>query len=261
MTQAEIEAEVARFKPQQILYIDAAETDNYIYRLFPFETLLELLIENKLTLIKTKLWEDPYENYILKCNWSLSDGTPVNPTNLIDQFFGQCWTITPESDAMWRIYSHNTKSVRVKTRINKLFNVIFDNHSYDSLTKSFIGRVKYDSKANIQNYFSNHHNTFPIIKDTTAQLMIDAHLWKRNEFDHEKEIRVLYYVDSFSPDKLNSVKKFDINVNDLFEEITLDPRISKRMEVVYTETIRRLGYTGVINKSELYRLDPVNIII
>lgn len=261
MTQAEIDAEVARFKSQHIFYIDSTEHENSIYRIFPFDSLLELLIENKLTLVKTKFWEDPYENYIFKCNWSMQDGTKVDPKGMIDQIFGQCWSETEESDAMWRIYSPDYKSIRVKTKINKLFNVIFDDHSYDSLTKSFIGRVQYDSKTNIQNYISNFNNPHPIIKDTTSQIMIDAHLWKRQEFAHENEIRIMHTCDSSSPLKNKPVVKFDINPNDLIEEITLDPRIDKRFETIFTETIRRMGYTGTINKSVLYKLDPVNITI
>lgn len=261
MTQAEIEAEVARFKPQQVLYIDPNEMDNQVYRVFPFDALLEVLIENKLTLVKTKFWEDPYENYIFKCNWKMQDGTKIDPTGMIDQFFGQCWTETEDSDAMWRIYSADTKSVRVKTKVNKLFDVIFDDHSYNSLTKSFIGRVKYDTKLNIQNYISNFNNPHPVIKDTTLQIMIDAHLWKREEFVHEKEIRILHTCDSSSPLKQKPIVKFDIDPNDLFEEITLDPRISERFEKIYTDTLRKLGYTGTINKSELYKLDPVDITI
>ena len=86
----------------------------------------------------------------------------------------------------------------MKTKINKLFNVIFDDHTYDSLTKSFIGRVKYDSKINIQNYISNFNNPHPIISDTTSQIMIDAHLWKRQEFSHENEIRICILVIFFT---------------------------------------------------------------
>lgn len=261
MTQAEIEEEVARFKPQHQLYLDPANGDKSLYRVFPLDTLLELLIENKLTLVKTKFWEDPYENYIFKCNWAMQDGTKIDPKGMIDQIFGQCWTLTEESDAMWRIYSNDTKSVRVKTKVNKLFDVIFDDHSYDSLTKSFIGKVQYDTKANIQNYISNNNNPHPIISDTSSQIMIDAHLWKRNEFEHEKEVRILHTCNSSSPLIKSPVVKFDIDPNDLIEEITLDPRINKRFETIYTETIRRMGFTGTINKSKLYKLDPVNITI
>jgi hypothetical protein len=261
MTQAEIESEVARFKPQHKLYIDQNDDNTPLYRVFPLDSLLEVLIENKLTLVKTKFWEDPYENYIFKCNWAMQDGTRIDPTGMIDHFFGQCWTITEESDAMWRIYSPDTKSVRVKTSLNKLFDVIFDDHTYNSLTKSFIGRVQYDTKTNIQNHISNSNNPHPIITDTSAQIMIDAHLWKRNEFKHEKEVRILHTCDSHSPLVKQQVVKFDINPNDLFEEITFDPRINGRFEAIYTETIRRMGYTGAMNKSELYKLDPVNITI
>ena len=259
MTQDEIDAEVEHFKHRNYLYLDNLDKDTPIYRVLPFETLLELLNESKLTLVKTKLWEDPYENYLLKCNAFLSDGTPVGIEHLQEQLFGQCWTLTPESDALWRIYSYETKGIRIKTTINKLFNVVFDKHSRSSLINSFIGKVRYASKQAIQNHFSQPQNTTPIMSDTSAQLMIDAQLWKRAEFQHENEIRVLYYVDSRHNDRLSNIKKFDIIPNDLIDEITLDPRIAERNRHIYTETLKKLGYTGAISKSELYKLDPVNI--
>lgn len=259
MTQNQIDIEIANFKPNNYLCLNGIDYNTPIYRVFPVARLFELLDESKLTLVKTKKWEDPYENYLWKCNAVRENGQPVGIIHFQEQLFGQCWSLTSESDAMWRIYSHNKDGVRIRTTINKLFNVVFDNHSYHSLGSAFIGKVRYDSKLNIQNYFSQPQNTLPLIKDTTARLTIDAQLWKRNEFLHENEVRVFYYIDSKHLDKSFDIKKFDILPNDFIEEITFEPRITDIEFDDLKSIVQSKGFNGEINKSELYKLDPVVI--
>ncbi|PLX08660.1 MAG: hypothetical protein C0594_05995 [Marinilabiliales bacterium] len=259
MTQQEIEREVANFKRRNYLHFDDNELDLPIYRIFPFESLLEMLNTNNLTLVKTRMWEDPYENFLLKCNASMLNGTPVNLKDLQEQIFGQCWTLYPETDAFWRIYSYSKNGVRIKTTVRKLFDVIFDNSSYSTLTTSFIGKVQYDTVQNIGSLFSDPNYIGSIVQDTTGQGLVEAQLIKRIEFEHEKEIRLLYSVDSSSPDIQNDIKHFSINPNNLIDDIMFDPRISSRYENIYRQTILSLGFRNPILKSQLYNFTPVNI--
>lgn len=76
-------------------------------------------------------------------------------------------------------------------------------------------------------------------------------LMKRPAFAHEAEIRRLYLPHEKLPlgDKLS----FRIDVNEVFDEITFDPRLAQ--DVPEREaTIRRLGYEGQIVKSDLYQM-------
>ena len=259
MTQQVIEREVARFKRRNYLGFNDDELELPIYRIFPFESLLEMLNTKNLTLVKTRIWEDPYENFLLKCNASMLNGTPVNLKGLQEQIFGQCWTLHPETDAFWRIYSYNKNGVRIKTTVRKLLDVIFDDSSYATLTASFIGKVEYDKVQNIGTLFSDPNYIGSILQDTTGQGLVKAQLIKRIEFEHEKEIRLLYNVDSSSPDIQNDIKSFSINPNNLIDDIMLDPRIGSRYENIYTQTIQGLGYQNPITKSQLYNFSPINI--
>jgi hypothetical protein len=259
MTQLEIEKEVARFKKGNYLYFTEDELDLPIYRIFPFESLLEMLNTNSLTLVKTRMWEDPYENFLLKCNATMQNGMPVNLKGLQEQIFGQCWTLYPETDAFWRIYSHDKNGVRIKTTVRKLFDVIFDDTSYANLTTSFIGKVQYDTQQNIGALFSNPAYIGSILRDTTGKGLVESQLIKRIEFEHEKEVRLLYSVDSSLPEIQYDIKKFNINPNSLIDDIMLDPRISPRNENIYRQTIQRLNYINPITKSQLYNFIPVNI--
>ena len=128
------------------LYFDQSEIDLSTYKILPFESIIEMLVTNKLTLVKTRMWEDPYENFLLKFIAFMENGTPVNLKGLQEQIFGQCWTLLPKTDAYWRMYSHNINGVRIKSTVHKLFNAIFDNHSNASLASSFIGKIRYCSQ-------------------------------------------------------------------------------------------------------------------
>lgn len=257
MTESEIDNEVAVLKMRNYLYFDINEIDLPIYRIIPFESFLEMITTNNLTLVKTRLWKDPYENFFLKCNAFLQNGTPVDMKGLQEQIFGQCWTLFPETDAFWRIYSHNINGVRLKSTVRKLLDAIFDNHSNATLATSFIGKVRYDSQQNINALFTNP-NYIGSISSLSAAL-IDAQLIKRIEFEHEKEVRLLYQVDSFSPDIQNNIKSFVIDPNELIDEVMLDPRITGRNENIYRKTLQSLGYKNPIVKSQLYNFVPMDI--
>lgn len=95
-------------------------------------------------------WEDPYENYLLKC--PLLDRFGLRISKIVLPLYGQCWTTLPESDAMWRIYSKISRGqandtvdsceigVRIKTtaeRLQKLPSII------TGFNRGHIGPVKY----------------------------------------------------------------------------------------------------------------------
>ena len=87
-----------------LIFLTEADLDKPLYRIFSFQRLEEIFQENKLTLVKPRLWEDPFENFILNSTGYLADGREFQ-IGFRDNFYGQCWSLTIESDAMWRIYS------------------------------------------------------------------------------------------------------------------------------------------------------------
>ena len=46
----------------------------------------------------------------------------------------------------------------------------------------------------------------------------------------------------------NKIKKFEIDPNDLIDEICFDPRISERYHELYKTTFQNIGYKGKIIK-------------
>jgi hypothetical protein len=236
------------FKTINRIGLSDDDIDLPIYRFISFECLVELLIDNALVLVKTKLWEDPYENYLSKCT-VYSNNIEVN-LDLQDQIFGQCWTMTSESDALWRIYSDDKKGIRIKTTIRKLQNATY------KMGQTYLGKVTYNTKEAIKKHFSS------IIKGDTllkTNFLIESLLLKRTAFEHEKEVRVLYMVDTGSIDRTKMVEKFKIIPNDFIDDILLDPRIDSRTEHIYRAAIKLLGFIGNLDKSNLYSLEPTVI--
>lgn len=240
---------IANNKVKNYLRIKPEKLDQPIYRFTTFEQFLDILTTNKLTLVKPTKWEDPYENYILKCHYKNKNNENINVSNLMDQIFAQCWTSCEESDALWRIYSKDSKGLRLQTTIRKLLDTIFDDTDMKSIITSFIGKVEYLSIEDIEEYLSDKetiNNLF--FNDLTNRLRCESLLIKRKEFEHEKEIRLLYLVDSESIDIYYNSKKFSINPNNLIENVLLDPRMSDDYQNIITSTSKKLCNSNIFFK-------------
>lgn len=49
-----------------LIFLTEEQLDKNIYRIFSFDRLTEMFNERKITLLKPKKWDDPFENFILK---------------------------------------------------------------------------------------------------------------------------------------------------------------------------------------------------
>ena len=118
---------------KNLINLTEPDLDIKIYRIFEYKWLKEMFEEKKMALVKPKEWDDPFENFILRSGGT-NDKNESFTINFWDDFFGLCWTLTPESDAMWRIYSPKheyskiedkviakREGVKVETTIRKLF--------------------------------------------------------------------------------------------------------------------------------------------
>lgn len=195
--------------------VEGLDNNKALFRILSFDRLLQMLNEGASCLVKISLWEDVYENFILK-EVIKKDDKEIAFSSLANMFYGQCWTSRKTSDAMWRIYSPDKKSVRIKTRLGKLYNMIVPNDG------AFVaGRVRYYSQAKIEEDIRN----LPVLtKGEMVSLIIQSLFTKRNSFSHEAEYRVIYVA---NPQKENvdaPAMPFFINPFDFIENIYFDPR-------------------------------------
>jgi hypothetical protein len=136
-----------------LINLDNSDLDKSIYRIISIERLIEMFESNALIFPLVKVWDDVYENFFVKSKLRENNGEIFEIDDNLEEYYGQCWSLLKDSDALWRIYSPNKQGIRIKTTLRKIINLIdYQNtYIYDSgigITEdAFIGRVKYLSKS------------------------------------------------------------------------------------------------------------------
>jgi hypothetical protein len=234
-----------------------SERDEYVYRIIPLSRLYELFENTENVLVKPSLWEDPFENFILKSNVRFKNGKSYD-FNHQNGFYGQCWTRSKASDAMWRIYSSDKRSVRVRTTIRKLFNSLYNSQNLDSQPhiglrdeKCFIGKVKYlpshKLKAFASEFFSGQAGT-------RTYSLASSLCVKRPAFKHENEVRLIYFEHDVNKYK-EQLFRYQFDAHQIIDQLMLDPRLdANEVETVKKEIAKRTGFKGQIKRSLLYAL-------
>ena len=220
----------------------SAERNRYVYRIMSLERLFQMFEESANYLVRPNRWEDPFENFISHLQGRLPDGELVEFAQRYD-FYGQCWTLVGGTDAMWRIYSRNTRSARIKVRLKDLFQHL----SAYARGAPFIGRVKYLHSEELLPWT---RRVVRATKRPSLELLAKTFLVKRAAFSHENEVRLLYCSATGETGKLY---QHPLDCHRVVSEIMLDPRLTKAEAQVITEEVRvRTRYQGAIVQSDLY---------
>lgn len=223
--------------------------DTPIYRIFSCRRFEQMMSTNELVLVNPEKWDDPFENFYLKVNAFMGE-EKVSLESLRKGWFGQCWTLNEDTDAMWRIYSPEKDGVRLKTTTGKLFRAIIDQQGILADFGSFIGTVEYLSKEELQNY---HKQTFS--ETLTNGGLASMLLRKRTAFLHEAEVRVLASLSSeYLFEYEDGLYQVKIDFEDIFDEICLDPRLEKESFEKLKSKLEEKTNIPII-QSDLYKFD------
>jgi hypothetical protein len=215
------------------------DRDKHIYRIMPIDRVCNLFDTRENVLVNPRKWDDPFESVVLRS---------VFPRIGL---FGQCWTRHTASDAMWRIYSPQSRGVRIRTTVRALVT---------SLTKSlpgtsahaFIGAVKYLPQRDLI-HFATHSLSHDSLQDPVQQAR--TLLVKRLAFRHEREVRLLLVNARDACDEETSA--YRMNPHEVVDQIMLDPRLTNEEADPLREKIRqRTKFQGPILRSLLYTLPP-----
>ena len=76
-----------------------SELDKPIFRVLAVNRLFQLFEKKINVLVNPKLWEDPFENFIMNSTGEMENGEMFS-VGFRDNFYGQCWTKTRESDGI-----------------------------------------------------------------------------------------------------------------------------------------------------------------
>lgn len=246
-------------KPENLLQLGKGIDNNTrVHRVFKLEYFMQLFENKKNTLVKTIEWEDPWENFLLKQSiQGHPSGLSVSLETIMQKYYGQCWTFKEkDDDALWRIYSPDQKGVRVTTKLGKLWDDFYDVNITFAPLSYFLGQVQYLSEKEIKDYFENTFRASDMPKNQTGKSIIESLLIKRKEFEHEKELRLIYTNDNHA----NPFYKYTINPNDFIEEVLFDPRMNDNdIQQIKLKLINTYGFEGIIKKSPLYQIPNLRI--
>ncbi len=223
------------------LNIRKSERENHVFRIMSLSRLFELFEGRKNTLVKPHKWDDPFENFILGMKAELPTGERIE-FGQRHSFYGQCWTLTASSDAMWRIYSGDKRSVRIRSRIRKLVET-FDRTAVGMV---FAGKVQYLSTDEMVTWA---RRLFRRAAVPDVHVIAKTLLVKRKAFSHEDEVRLLY----FEGQPGGELYAYRVDANSLIEDIAVDPRLTDEEAAQIIQEVRtRTGFRGRITQSNLY---------
>lgn len=206
------------------LYIEQSvfdvDLDTPIFRIMELDHLIADLKSEKLTHVKAckETWGDDYENPLLQVSFTEEEtGEKLTLSGIVDDFYGLSWTLDKnESLDAWQSFSYGKPSVRIKSTPRQLLERLMNDSDEFFMLHHYIGEVKYHSKKEIVNYFTQTHYTQHL--DSLGQGAALSLMALRNVFSVEKEIRVLY---SYQPDSCNWVKN-NISLNGYLCEVPFE---------------------------------------
>jgi hypothetical protein len=238
----------------QIRYINinSNSLDTPIYRIIPFDYLVDMLIHSQLVLVKPKLWDDPFEEFLSKQKLIGPNGENYTLKNFGNNFFSQCWTMDFESDFMWRVYSPNNRGVKIKSTLKIICDEILKHLDESHFLQ--IGKVDYWNDKKIRENFEN-----PLF---LSKLMFEGYyhslLIKKESFRHENEVRIIH-----TPKDVNSknkdIIKLKVDPNVLIQSIQLHPKLSDELRPDMINTIRKLGFNNEVINSDLFSVPELKL--
>jgi hypothetical protein len=167
-----------------------------------------------------------------------------------------------ESDAMWRIYSVVPKrgtdqkltddvGVKVRTTVRKLFSALYNSGRTPELSY-WVDKVDYLTQEQMDEVGGNNELMTGWLMDSTARGHAQSLLLKRDAFDHEREVRLIYDANNGYDFANENLYFFKIDPNHVIEEIILDPRLSEEHCNAVGAELRKGGYKGPVSQSSLY---------
>ncbi len=213
------------------------EDELNLYRIISFERLVDIFKKEELFFAHPSSWEDPYETRLIH-----------KKSNL---FFAQCWCKYGVSDAMWRIYSPDKLSVRIRTTREKLATQLNDAKvwlDFDYLIEDVKYPFKVDLEKESQEILAKLNRKF------NSKVAASCLFLKRRAFKHEAEVRAIIY-DKSSKKLADNKAGFLVPVdpNRLITSILFDPRSPDAYVNAFRHYLKdEIGFSGPVNKSTLY---------
>jgi hypothetical protein len=232
-----------------------------IWRVFGADRFLRDVASKRLSLVRVGMWDDPFENFLSKWEFYLETGERVRTDQILNRFFGQCWSHREaETDATWRIYSPHKNGVRVRSTVGAVFAAMWDSADVFAELKYFAGRVRYVEKAAVLHAMTSSGTATGLLVGSGGRDQINTLLVKRLEFEHEQEARLLFR-DTDDQFTNASVVQYPLEPNVVYQDAVFHPQMTDDQYEDERKKLRMAGFTGPISRSDLYRPPTGRVIL
>jgi hypothetical protein len=231
-------------------HIKEEERFKSIFKVLPLTRFLEVLSSNEFGYVKPEKWDDPFENFLLQQEVEIADGSILSLKKFTENTYGTCWTFNDNVDFSWRVYTAG-HGVQIEVEIKELCDFLHEQRVDPKLRSFQIGKIQYYSWEEIKRKYES--KTRLDLLEFNANLSL---LTKRIEFEHEKEIRVIL---RYGEPEGRMIVKLPFDCNRLIKKITIDPRTSDEEFKNFCSIIKKLGYEGHIEKSQLYSIPKLKL--
>lgn len=220
-----------------------------LYRFISLESFLDMILNQHLIFVHPSLWEDPYEQEIISNWWKGIDREKtvekILSFILSNNIYSQSWSKLDESDALWRIYSHNNTSIRIsvsKEKISLLNNV----------------EIKPITYVENQDIFTNKEKDF-----------YDIITKKRRAFSHEEEVRLITHMKfPFETEKIEKIIIDFLKITDedkvakFFKDKSIDESVTEIKDIIKSfninldKKINQVSFDHIPNFIDSVMLNP-----
>lgn len=232
---------------ENYLNLAGDELDQHVYRIMRAEYVVALFSGRKNVLSQVHNWKDKFENFQLKLGGILN-GERFQ-FGFRDDFVGQCWTRESLSEAMWGIYANDPqiRFVRIRSTPRKLLTALVDAHPTMPQDTCFVGKVQYKREAQLQEYVRNGGHL-----DLSSRRFAETLLLKRHAFNHESEVRLLYFGDARAYEA-NGLYRYPVDPHAMITQIMADPNRDRTNWLSDKEKLQQsTGFAGEIKRSKIY---------
>ena len=212
-----------------------------------------MITRKKLTFVHPSLWDDPYElRYLhqeIESKFKKSTGKmdtevlgAILEYVIANKLYAQSWTSLEESDALWRVYSHNSTSLRIAAEREKV-------------------KLLKDVEIIEVDYVDSYEETVSKKKDFYGLIGT-----KRKAFSHENEVRLVKHYKYSSTDDAEehikafltlsgSTKKFieTVEIDKIGEEVS---KLVKKTNFNIQEKIEYVDFDGIDGFIDSVMLNP-----
>lgn len=231
------------------LNLSDSELDGHIYRIMPENYVLAMFSDKKNVLSQVHNWKDKFENFQLKIGGIL--GGESFEYGFKNDFVGQCWTRHSLSEAMWGIYANDPtkRFLRMRSTPRKLLDALEAAHPEMPQDTCFVGKVEYKTEGGLREHLGDGGRL-----ELSAIGLVKSLFLKRKAFEHESEVRLVYFGDENNFDG-KGLYRYDIDTHQMITQIMADPHRDRRIWNAEKAAITAAtGFAGDIKRSKIY--DP-----